>query len=231
MDTTSVKQYIDQLANLDLDENSIATFVGSSSLNDYPPVPLGSHAGTSFFLKPTGDRLSRVAKISLTPLERMRETSQYVCKFDLTALPGSISARPGLRYGFQLGVLMHRPADSSSNSPTTDLEFSGFDILLNIVDRSVWITVDYSPWTDGYFRFDTPAVWGLLPGMTVQVGTMRISQVEWWTRGIIANGDPLTTYPPASWRIEGKPAVVSEYEDLAHKRNDFAFLDSVLAGA
>jgi hypothetical protein len=208
----------------------LAKFLDTTYFGDVEPVPFGSHNGVAYFLDTAQDDIPGRGLISLTHLDRMRGTSDYVKSYEFEILPNSRGLRPNLRYGFGLGPLMHRPVEvegarkdeggdggRGGGEGEPDLESTGFFVIYNAVDRSIWVTVDFKPFVNAATEFRTdplPSTWGLIPeDEKLQIGTTRISQANWWKSDplVATGGDPFAVFPPCGWQMISKPAVLSEY--------------------
>ncbi|OCK94146.1 uncharacterized protein K441DRAFT_677657 [Cenococcum geophilum 1.58] len=217
--------YLRALAALDLTSDvALSSFVVTSYHGNVEPVPLGTHAGVSFFLQPSDASVPDAGSIQLTPLERMRGASAFVRKYEHIPIvtgdgSGGLSARPDIRYGLGLGSLVHRKGADATAAP----EETGFFVLLDVADRSVWITVDWAPFAPDARFLDaarTPG-WGEVPGdRKLRIGTARISQLRWETKGAlnITGGDPFGVWPELGWRMIGKPAALKELSDVVPRK-------------
>lgn len=181
-------QWLRELAELDVtSETAVYDFLMKTYVGNTEPIPVGTHKGVSYFIKTEKDRIPTRGSISLTPLESMRGSSDYVKSYEFDLLPGGGGPRPDFRYGFGVGRLVYIPDE---NSYAQD---AGFFVVFNIIDKSIWIVVDMQPFRNAdteFRRTPLPPTWGLLPeDYEKQIGLMRISQPECklklWTDSLI----------------------------------------------
>jgi hypothetical protein len=215
--------WLKDLADVKVSSDSdLSDFLYVTYLESIESIPLGSHKGIAYFLRTCKDDIPERGSISLTPLERMRGTSEFVKSYEYDRLPtgGYVGPRPDLRYGFGLGALMSQPNTPSGNTEKPPLEETGFFVVCNAIDKSIWVTFDYTPFrqANSEFRVEPlPPTWGLLPeDDSLQIGTMRISLPEWWKKTPLkfTSGDPFSVFPTCSWQLISKPAVAREYLEL-----------------
>lgn len=201
-------QWLRQLAGLDVTSEAavydflMKTYVGNTEL-----IPVGAHKGVSYFIETAKDQIPTRGNISLTPLESMRGSSDYVKSYEFDLLPDGGGPRPDFRYGFGVGRLVYIP---DKNSYAKD---AGFFVVFNIVDKSLWIAVNMQPFRNAdteFRRTPLPPTWGLLPeDYEKQIGLMRISQPE--CKSILRPDSLIKTNLN---RVEKKPPSCSEWRPL-----------------
>ncbi len=199
--TMGSQEYVQRLAALDLSDNAaISDFRAATQFNEVEPVPLGSHAGYDYVLISCPDPVPS-DKSTMTPLDTMRQLAPYIRTYKRVAIPGAMAAAPDLQLGIGLGRLFY---SASGAKPGEGYEDAGYYVLLNALDKSLWMTIDwYPPEGDGPYVPEDGDDWGRLPGdKHLQVGTMRISKA-----GVgDSNTDPMARWPALGCRLVSQPA-------------------------
>ena len=211
----SVEEYLRSLASLDLTSDAaISSFKYHGPAAGVKPLPLGSHIDIHYFLLPCRETVPPAPKPS--KLKRFRrDTSDFIDAYQHVPILSSCEA-PDIKFGFGLGKLMYTASTSTAPEPA-DLTYSGFYVLLNVVDRSVWITIDWFPSTETGDRVPINVKvnkdWGRLPSDNqLQTGTMMISQNHWETSEplAIAKGDPFAESRASTYRLLAERAVLKD---------------------
>jgi hypothetical protein len=153
--------------------------------------------------------------LNMTPLDT--GVSNTIMAYQSIPISGTTGGIPALKFGLGLGKLMRNETQSATVAPApTDLRYAGFYVLLNAVDRSMWIAIDWFPLDDYLNSEELDADiddWGRLRGDDrLQIGVMRISQDQWekTTPLSVASGDPFGVYPAMGCRLEAKPAPLGQ---------------------
>ena len=136
-------EYLQQFQNLDLTKpESIRGFVAVTQPIDYSPdplpIPLGSSGSTRYVFQ------SKLCRLNVQEADPNSKDSYhpFIIKFESTVT----SNEPDLNYGLYLGSLKSR-TDSSSTSQNP-FEETGFYVVRNIADKSIWVVFDYEPYDD-----------------------------------------------------------------------------------
>lgn len=191
-------------------------FTSATQLGTVAPVPLGSHAGVSYFLDPNTATVPIRDDPNGTLLDAGLPHSNCIVAYRRYPIPGAaMPGIPEIKYGFGLGRLMYL-ASGATATAAADLLDAGFFVLLNALDKSVWIVVDYFGWSDLGERAEAPETnWGHVPGDDgLQIGAMQISRYAWQTGTALslAGGDPLGLFPALGCRLEGSMASMARWE-------------------
>ncbi|MCJ1394355.1 hypothetical protein MMC18_007233 [Xylographa bjoerkii] len=220
MDAT---QFLKALATLDLTKpDNLTTFLNQTQAQDIPnlpkPVPLGSHDGIQYFLKSNGKAFP--VKTSAVP-PNTKPTDWYpgIFTYSATHAVTGVSLALDLKYGFSLGRLLYKPAEST---PPTEAEDAGFYLLCNAVDKSIYAAFDFLPYAETgdiapvYSEEGWP--YGQLPGdkSKLVVGVMKVFGKEWTVKQppSLDGGDPFRTGSgagtPLPAKVVGRPALLAE---------------------
>lgn len=224
----TAQQYLTELAALDVSSGAaMRDFMATTQVGTVAPVPLGSHAGISYYLDPNTATVPIRPDPNATLLDTGLPHSDCIMAYRRIPIPGAtMPGIPDIKYGFGLGKLMYHAPNTSATTETTtlttttdittDLLDAGFFILLNAFDKSLWIALDYFPWADMGDWMEYPETdWGQVPGdEKLQVGVMQISKHAWEKDSppSPAGGDPLGMFPALGCRLEGSLAATKRWE-------------------
>ena len=223
------REYLDLLATVDTaNPREVENFLvatQSKPWDNLPElIPIGSHAGVQYFIHSCDQEIQQdwsaisgakhdpelfpdVSRPSKQDASKLYPgMSHYTAKQYGTDTPSDLS------YGFGLGRLHHQ----LPHNPDTD--DAGFYVILNAVDKSIWIAFDFEPFAEtggvDTVRPEYGHEYGRLPGDEQMIGVQRLFGGEWRLQRPyeLDRGDPFASGAgrPMATRLLAKPAVFGE---------------------
>ncbi|KAG7010054.1 hypothetical protein G7Y79_00001g003260 [Physcia stellaris] len=225
------REYLDFLATVDTaNPGETENFLNATQSQPWDKlpdlIPIGSHAGVRYFIHSCDLEIQQdwsaisgqkhdpelFAGVSQTP--NRDDSKIYPGMSKYTAKQYGTDTLSDLNYGFGLGRLHHQ----LPNDPDTD--DTGFYVILNAVDRSIWIAFDFEPHDDtGEIRTVMPEYgyeYGQLPGdeQNQMIGVQRLFGGDWTLQQpySLDRGDPFTSGAGRAMatRLFAKPACFGE---------------------
>ena len=230
----------------DLQDFLDATQAGSSAYLP-KPIPIGTHDDVQYFIKSSDKTIHQnTAFATISPARAddiFDDISTYQAKSvsggqsmttdpdfgspaesgddiygistsEAKSVPIGQSITTDLHYGFGLGRLYHK-----SSSKAAHMEDTGFHVLCNAVDKSIWVAFDFEPYGEtGDINPVQPEYgdpYGRLPGdkQNMVIGIMRLFGTEWTAKNPLSldGGDPFGngTGTPLACRLVARPAFVA----------------------
>ena len=199
--------------------DSLQDFRGATQAQplDHLPklVPIGTHVGVHYFLQ-SSDRAIHVdaAAAAAPPPAKAGDVYYGVFAYEAKSIPAGTPMSIDLTYGFGLGRLYH------STSTATDAEDTGFFLICNAVDKSIWAAFDFEPYgetgdiTPVEPQYGDP--YGQLPSDTQKlvIGAMKLFGKEWMAKKPLSldGGDPFGggAGKPLACKLVAKPAYVAD---------------------
>lgn len=222
-----------------------------SSANLPKPVPIGTHDGIQYFIKSSDKTVHQDSSSAAIPPAKTGEVFYGMSTYEAKSVLGGQStstdldygspAESGddfygisvseaksvpvggqtittdLNYGFGLGRLYHKISNA------VDMEDTGFYVICNAVDKSIWVAFDFEPYGETgdinpvQPEFGDP--YGELPSDTQKmvIGIMRLFKKEWTTKNPLSldGGDPFRdgAGTPLACKLVAKPAFVADVLD------------------
>ena len=216
------KEYMERLAALDFGEaDDIDDFRSDTCFDRTDAIPLGQRDGHAYFLLPAEETVPRMESSTQEPGDH--DLSSVISQYQRVDLPQTTQdIIPELKYGFGIGKIVHRLVDETLD----DYEDTGFYVLANALDKSIWIAIDWFPLgpDSAPTSLEGSRDWGMLPGYdNIQVGVMKISQDNWAEkRPLTIVGDTFFTNPIYRCRLERRPAVHEEFQEALRKQQQRA---------
>ncbi|MCJ1344923.1 hypothetical protein MMC31_003128 [Peltigera leucophlebia] len=234
-------------ANPDILQDFLDATQAQSSANLPKPIPIGTHDGIQYFIKSSDKAVHEDSSSAAIPPAKTGEVfygiSTYEAKSVLggqsttTDLDYGLPANSGddfygisaakaksspvgqtittdLNYGFGLGRLYHKIPNAA------DMEDTGFYIICNAVDKSIWVAFDFEPYGEtGDINPVKPEYghpYGELPVDTQKmvIGIMRLFRKGWTAKKPLSldGGDPFRNGAgtPLACKLVAKPAFVAD---------------------
>ena len=161
------------------------------------PVPLGTHYEYQYYLRVCSDTIE---PDDYNPKREDAEDIYYgMSRFEARHAVTGDPADVDLKFGFGLGKLYHREASKAEPSFDEDLEPTGFYVICNAVDKSIWLAFDFEPinfYGDNteYVRPERGDEYGKLPGDQdgLVVGVVKLYDRSWRLQQppTLLKGDP-----------------------------------------
>lgn len=176
-------------ANFDHLQDFLTDTHGYSTENSPQPIPLGTHDGVQYFIQVSDQRLHE--RFYLPPA-KADEIFYGVSTYEAKSIPGGQIITTDLKYGFGLGRLYHRLPKA------VHMEDTGFYVICNAVDKSIWIAFDFEPYdetgTINSIHPELGCAYGDIPLDTEkwEIGIMKLYGKEWTTKRPLSldGGDP-----------------------------------------
>lgn len=159
-------------ANPDILQDFLVATQARSSVNLPKPVPIGTHEGIQYFIKISDKAVDQDSSSAPIPPAKTDEVFYGISTYEAKSVFGGqsttdldhglptksgddfygISVSEGkivpvgqtittdLNYGFGLGRLYHKISNS------VHMEDTGFYVICNAVDKSIWIAFDFEPY-------------------------------------------------------------------------------------
>lgn len=234
-------------ANPDILQDFLDATQARSSANLPKPVPIGTHDSIQYFIKSSDKTVHQDSSSAAIPPAKTGDVFYGISTYEAQSILGGqstttdldygspaesgddfygISASEAqsvpvgqtittdLNYGFGLGTLYHK----SSNA--ADMEDTGFYVICNAVDKSIWVAFDFEPYGEtGDINPVQPEYgdpYGRLPLDTqnMVIGIMRLFSKEWTAKKPLSldGGDPFRNGAgtPLACRLVAKPAFVAD---------------------
>ena len=234
-------------ANLDILQDFLDATQARSSANLPKPIPIGTHDSIQYFIKSSDKTVHQDFSPAAIPPAKTSDVFYGISTYEAKSILGDQStttdldygspAESGddsygiwvseaksvpvgqtittdLNYGFGLGRLYHK----SSNA--ADIEDTGFYVICNAVDKSIWVAFDFEPYGEtgdiNPVRPDYGDPYGGLPLDTQKmvIGIMRLFTSEWTARKPLSldGGDPFRNGAgtPLACKLVAKPAFVAD---------------------
>lgn len=214
------------------------------SANLPKPIPIGTHDSIQYFIKvsdktvhqdsssaaiPTREVFYGIFTYETLSILRSQSTTTHL-DYDSLAknaddsyesfvseaerVPLGQTIITDLKYGFGIGRLYHK------TSKAADMEDTGFYVICNAVDKSIWIAFDFEPYGEtGDINLIQPEYgdpYGTLPLDTQKmvIGVMRLFTKEWTARKPLSldDGDPFCNGAgiPLTCKLVAKSAFVAD---------------------
>lgn len=237
-------------ANPDILQDFLDATQARTSANLPKPAPIGTHDGVQYFIKSSDKAVHQDSSSAPIPLAKTDEVFYGISTYEAKSVLGGqstttdldyglpaesgddfygISVSEGksvpvgqtittdLNYGFGLGRLYHKISDA------VDMEDTGFYVICNAVDKSIWVAFDFEPYGEtGDINPVQPEYgdpYGELPVDTQKmvIGIMRIFGKEWTAKKPLSldGGDPFRNGAgtPLACKLVAKPAFVADVLD------------------
>ena len=234
-------------ANSDDVQDFLDATQAQSSANLPKPVPIGTHDGIQYFIKSSDKAVHQDSSSAAIPLAKTGDVFYGISNYEAKSVLGGqstttdlhygspaesgddfygISASEArsvplgqtitmdLNYGFGLGRLYHK------TSNIAEVEDTGFYVICNAVDKSIWVAFDFEPYSDtGDVNPVQPEYgdpYGGLPLDTQKmvIGIMRLFKKEWIAKKPLSldGGDPFRdgAGTPLACKLVAKPAFVAD---------------------
>lgn len=234
-------------ANPDILQDFLDATQARSSANLPKPVPIGTHDGIQYFIKSSDKAVHQdSSSAAITPAKAgavFYGISTYEAKSVLggqstttdldygsptesgddfygisaseaKSVPVGQTITTDLNYGFGLGRLYHKISNA------VDMEDTGFYVICNAVDKSIWVAFDFEPYGEtGDINPVQPEYgdcYGELPVDTQKmvIGIMRLFRKEWTAKKPLSldGGDPFRNGAgtPLACKLVAKPAFVAD---------------------
>ena len=231
-------------ANPDILQDFLDATQVQSMANLPKPVPIGTHDGIPYFIKISDKAIHHSAAI---PPARESEVFYGISAYEAKSVLGGqstttdldygspansgddfygISASEAknvslgqtittdLNYGIGLGRLYHKIPNA------VDMEDTGFYVICNAVDKSIWVAFDFEPYGEtGDINPVHPEygdTYGELPVDTQKmvIGVMRLFRKDWTAKKppSLDGGDPFCdgAGTPLACKLVAKPAFVAD---------------------
>ena len=223
------REYLDFLATVDTaNPGETQHFMNATQCHHYDNlpdlIPIGSHEGVQYFIhssdleipqdwsaisgqKHDPERFAGVSKA----LNQDSKELFYPGMSQFSAKQYATDILEDLKYGFGLGRLHHKmPNDSEA-------EDTGFYVICNAVDKSIWIAFDFGPYGETGVDTVEPEYgdpYGQLPGDEQMIGVQRLFGGDWRSQHpySLDRGDPFTggAGRPMATRLFAKPVHFGE---------------------
>lgn len=215
-------QFLTTLAALNTaDPNILQDFLDAtqaqSSANLPKPVPIGTHDGIQYFIKSSDKALHQNSSSAAIPPAKTGDVFYGISTYETKSVPGGQTITTNLNYGFGLGRLYHKTSNAAG------MEDTGFYVICNAVDKSIWVAFDFEPYGEtGDINPVQPEYgdpYGELPLDTQKmvIGIMRLFTKEWTTKKPLSldSEDPFCngTGTPLACKLVAKPAFVADVLD------------------
>lgn len=234
-------------ANPDILQDFLDATQARSSANLLKPVPIGTHDSIQYFIKSSDKTVHQDSSSAAIPPAKTGDVFYGISTYEAQSISGGqstttdldygspaesgddfygISASEAqsvpvgqtittdLNYGFGLGTLYHK----SSNA--ADMEDTGFYVICNAVDKSIWVAFNFEPYGEtGDINPVQPEYgdpYGVLPLDTqnMVIGIMRLFSKEWTAKKPLSldGGDPFRNGAgtPLACKLVAKPAFVAD---------------------
>lgn len=235
-------------ANPDILQDFLVATQARSSANPPKPVPIGTNDGIQYFIKISDKAVHQDSSSAPIPPAKTDEVFYGISTYEAKSVIGGqsttdldhglptksgddfygISVSEGkivpvgqtittdLNYGFGLGRLYYKISNS------VHMEDTGFYVICNAVDKSIWVAFDFEPYGEtGDINPVHPEyghAYGELPVDTQKmVIGMRIFGKEWTAKKPLSldGGDPFRNGAgtPLACKLVAKPAFVADVLD------------------
>ncbi|KAI0437774.1 hypothetical protein F4803DRAFT_555658 [Xylaria telfairii] len=176
-------------------------------------VPLGTHGGVRYFIQSSDQTLTQTSPTTTAPSGQ--DLYWPVSAFEAKKIPHGTTVNTDLRYGFGLGRLWYQ----ASNHPSA--ADAGFYLICNAVDKSIWASFDFNPYSDTgekrRIQAELGEIYGKLPvgdSSNATIGLQRLFGREWTAKKppSLDGGDPFQSGAgtPLQVRLVARPATKTE---------------------
>ena len=218
-----------------------------SSANLPKPIPIGTHSGVQYFIKSSDKAIHEDFGSAAISPANAGDVFYGISTYEAKSIPGGQSTTADLEFGWpaeSLDDLFGISVSESKSVPlgqtiTTDLNYgfglgrlyhktsnignmkdTGFYVICNAVDKSIWIAFDFEPYGEtGDLNPVKPEYgdpYGRLPRDTqeMEIGIMRLITKAWTARSPLSldGGDPFCSGAgtPLACKLFAKPALVAD---------------------
>ena len=219
-----------------------------SSTQSPKPIPIGTHDGVQYFIKSSDKTIHQDTTSATFSLARTDDIFDDISIYEAKSVSGGQSTTTDpdfgspaesrndmygvpasqtksvpigqiiatdLHYGFGIGRLYHK-----SSSKAAHMEDTGFHVLCNAVDKSIWVAFDFEPYGEtGDINPVQPEYgdpYGKLPEdkQNMVIGIMRLFGKEWTAENPLSldGGDPFGNGAgtPLACKLVARPAFVAD---------------------
>ena len=194
-------------------------------------VPIGTHDSIQYFIKSSDKTVHQDPKSAAIPATQIDDVFYGISSYEAKSIPDGQTIPTNLNYGFGLGRLYHE------SSTSVGIEDTGFYVICNAIDKSIWVTFDFEPYGEtGEITPVQPECgdpYGELPLDTqkMKIGLMRLFGKEWIGRKprSLDGGDPFRDGEgiPLACKLVAKPAFIADVLDAIKVGN----AEPVLSGS
>lgn len=201
-------------ANPDTVQDFLVATQARSSANLPKPVPIGTHDGIQYFIQSDDKTIHQESSSAAIPPAETGDIFYGISTYEAKSIPTGRTLNTDLNYGFGLGRLHHKSSEAA------DMEDTGFHVICNAVDKSIWVAFDFEPYGEtGDINPVQPEYgdpYGGLPLDTqrMEIRIMRLFTKVWTAQKPLSldGGDPFRNGAgiPLPYKLVARPALVAD---------------------